>query len=806
MQFFARGRGLLAVLAILVAGGLAAAPGALAAPQGGAPAVTGVNFPVGTTATIPSGHTGGLTGAPEPQVEVCFDLGTSNGGTGGTVFSGFNTTTPGQSSSGAFTDPTDYTLSGFREDDALNPQTVTPETGKPNCLILHFANGNPSDYVQGFTMLQIRGGAVQNSQGRNNTVQALQIDQSDASKFVTAGGNAGPVLTHISNIDVNATDPSDASVTNSITYDFDKVIDCAYMGAPGTPAAVATAGEFGYYVPSDATAPGTEGFDILQCQPSSSSNNNLGEVTIGFHNGGNGQTVDQANRFDVEDGATRTLDMAHSLNATNVIYGHGTAAVRAPIGGPSPSGGNSTTNPYLVSVTSNGNIPSGSDSFNLTYNQPIVVGGAGGGNGVVTGNICVYLSEGDEGQYCATGAQISSGQPNVMTVSFNQLHRALTKAVTLTDEGGAVTQGGTGTAASEQAEIPIQAVNYIQTGYSDSLVLSGCTLNSAQNAATFYLSGSGLTDGTLGGGIDPAGFGIVDTNGNIYHGTAVNGSTSTATGNSNNQVQIGFPNNAVQNAKACLVSGDNDNGQPSSGGQPSLYDTGSGTLVNGGAVTDIEGEANDEGLSGIGIGALKGPGSGPSGTGGGTGGGGNGGGAGGGGTGGGGGGGGTNTVTTTTTTTTSTSTNTNTTNNLLVTRVNVNGAHDTLGHHQGSTHTSVNELATFPIPSSVFSQPLVSGAQFRSATAHISAVTAAQVCATLHISFTSKDVFKGRPRTVSHKLLLSHASGNSCVARYKVSISNKRLRHGSTVKVTARELGNAYLLPRTAPTKTFRYR
>ncbi len=538
IRFPARGVGLAGLGAIIGVLGLSSSAFGAVAGGGNTPAAS-VLYPQIQTATVT--QRGGNSGGGQPQVTACFNT---------------NVVAPG----GAFTN-TNFVLRGFNVNDTLSPTGVAVATGNgmQNCLVLSFrastGAGNASAYVQGFTKLDIRAGAVQspNSGNPTNPPEAAQLDGSDIANAVKAGGNSGPVL---SGVQVNN---QGAGGAGTIIYSFDKAIDCTNV--KGT--------NFGFYS-SASTTPSRGNNNPVSCNPTGTSTQ-TGTVEVNF---APGAPVSSAVREFVLQGAVVTLD--HNNNGASL---NPTQQKPDAPGGP-------TINPFIVSASQSA---PGSAQFTITYNEAVIPNaglGSGGANGqgqgtpLTMGNICAQLSDGS--QTCASGTASVSGA--TVTVSFPAATQFTEKIVSVSDNGGAVRDQNTPSNPSAVSSFATQTLALLTPGFVDSDNLRECVVGS-NNTVTYSFVGPIIDTAS----VTAAGFNLVNTNGGLLPaGSAV-------LQGDRRSVVAQFQSAQTAAAVACEVNGAGSLPQAVRDGQQKLNDL--NTVGLGPATSALPGGTNSGGGS-----------------------------------------------------------------------------------------------------------------------------------------------------------------------------------------------------------------
>src|SRR3954447_4652320 len=165
-RFLRRGLGTGLVCSAALLGLSSSAFGAVAG-GGLSPTSPPDNYPSPVSAKILD--KGPTTGGSQARYEVCFDT-TLN----------------------SIPNPNGFTLIGFdvNQTDSTGTAIIEPGTGN-KCVQVTSTAG----YIGAFTKVDVAPDSVMDSFLRNNKESAVQLDQSDVSKFVQPGGNAGPKIT-----------------------------------------------------------------------------------------------------------------------------------------------------------------------------------------------------------------------------------------------------------------------------------------------------------------------------------------------------------------------------------------------------------------------------------------------------------------------------------------------------------------------------------------------------------------------------------------------------------------------------------
>jgi len=485
IRFPARGLGLAGLGAIIGVLGLSSSAFGAVAGGGNTPAAS-VLYPQIQTATVTT--RGGNSGGGQPQVTACFNT---------------NVTATGTANGAA--QLANFTLRGFNVNDSINPTAVAVANGNgmQNCLVLSFrasTGGSASAYVQGFTKLDIATGAVQspNSGNPTNPPEAAQLDGSDIANAVKAGGNSGPVLTG-------------ATVNNqgnggqgTITYSFDKAIDCTGTNGNGSQAPLAN--NFGFYSSTSTTA--FRGTMVVSCNPTGSSTQ-TGTVEVSFT-----PAAPAAGQPAAQNPPVSSAVREFALQGAVITLDHNSGASLNPTQQKPDAPGGATINPFIVSASQSS---PGSAQFTITYNESVNPGTnlGNGTNGTPTtaGNICAQLSDGQ--QTCASGVSVSGA---TVTVSFPAATQFTEKIVSVSDNGGAVRDQNT----RDQNNNPIngnpsavssfatQTLDLLSPGFVDSDNLRQCVVGS-NNTVTYSFVGPIIATASVNSGS----FNLVNTNGGL---------------------------------------------------------------------------------------------------------------------------------------------------------------------------------------------------------------------------------------------------------------------------------------------------
>ncbi len=540
IRFPARGLGLAGLGAIIGVLGLSSSAFGAVAGGGNTPAAS-VLYPQIQTATVTT--RGGNSGGGQPQVTACFNT---------------NVTATGTANGAA--QLANFTLRGFNVNDSINPTAVAVANGNgmQNCLVLSFrasTGGSASAYVQGFTKLDIATGAVQspNSGNPTNPPEAAQLDGSDIANAVKAGGNSGPVLTG-------------ATVNNqgnggqgTITYSFDKAIDCTGTNGNGSQAPLAN--NFGFYSSTSTTA--FRGTNVVSCNPTGSSTQ-TGTVEVSFT-----PAAPAAGQPAAQNPPVSSAVREFALQGAVITLDHNSGASLNPTQQKPDAPGGATINPFIVSASQSS---PGSAQFTITYNESVNPGTnlGNGTNGTPTtaGNICAQLSDGQ--QTCASGVSVSGA---TVTVSFPAATQFTEKIVSVSDNGGAVRDQNTGTTPaggnpSAVSSFATQTLALLSPGFVDSDNLRECVVGS-NNTVTYSFVGPIINTAS----VTPAAFNLVNTNGGLIPaGSAV-------LQGDRRSVVAQFQSAQTAAAVACEVNG-----------------VGSAPV----AVTDGQGKGNDQNTVGLG--------------------------------------------------------------------------------------------------------------------------------------------------------------------------------------------------------------